>query len=144
MCQKICRTSQKKILTWFGERVQAFRKNRYNPKFLLHSLENQNPISTTDSIVKVLYTTTIYDRCTVIICRNFVFMEKPKTINKSAINIRYSPTISSSSSYNMVHTMTPVTLNEFSTPLVCVQCGPNPVTHVNITPHNTQDLHLII
>ena len=44
----------------FGERVQARLKNRYNPKFSLHSLENQNPIRTTDSIVKDLYTTTMY------------------------------------------------------------------------------------
>jgi hypothetical protein len=51
-----------KSLTCFGEHVKAFRKNRHNPKFSLHSLENQNPVRTTDSIVKVLYSTTIYNR----------------------------------------------------------------------------------
>jgi len=88
--------NSEKILTRFGESVQAFHKNSYNPKFSLHSLENQNPINTTVSIVKVLQTT-IIDRA-LIICRNLIFIEKPKAITKSAIIIRYSATISSGSS----------------------------------------------
>jgi hypothetical protein len=75
----------KKILTLFGERVQAFRKNRYNPKFFLHSLENQYPIRKTDGIVKVIYST-VRDR-TLIICINCIFIEKPKTINQRLIYV---------------------------------------------------------
>jgi hypothetical protein len=131
--------SSEKLLTRFGERVQAFLKNRYHPWFSLHSLENQSPIRTTDSTVKVLHTATMYDRTYLNNMQKFYIYGETKINNQISDQYTLQPTISSRSYYTMARTMTTVTLNQFNTPLVCVQCGPKPATYVNFILQNTKD-----
>ena len=52
----VSRTNGKKFLNRFNEHVPTFSHHSHSPQFSQDLLEIQNPTSTSDYIIKVLYT----------------------------------------------------------------------------------------
>jgi hypothetical protein len=52
----VSRTNRKKFLNRFNEHVPTFSHHSHSPKFSQDLLETQNPTSTSDDIIDVLYT----------------------------------------------------------------------------------------